>query len=108
MCSSYTPSNPITKSGFIYTPNYTNIVIRDDRFTSKSQAIELLEGVVVYTAVEPTRYPLGRIEIPKAQDSIVNAWTDAEVTPNTGIGYVRDVNIVVANLEAAIASITEG
>lgn len=25
-----------------------------------------------------------------------------------GIGYVRDVNIVVANLEAAIASITEG
>lgn len=33
---------------------------------------------------------------------------DAEVTPNTGIKYVRDVNIVVANLEAAIASITEG
>lgn len=46
--------------------------------------------------------------MPKAQDSIVNAWTDAEVTPNTGIWYVRDVNIVVANLEAAIASITEG
>ena len=108
MCSSYTPSSPITKSGFIYTPNYANIVIRDDRFTSKSQAIELLEGVVVYTAVEPTRYPLGRIEIPKAQDSIVNAWTDAEVTPNTSISYVRDVNIVVANLESAIASITEG
>ena len=108
MCSSYTPSSPITKSGFIYTPNYANIVIRDDRFTSKSQAIELLEGVVVYTAVDPTRYPLGRIEMPKAQDSIVNAWTDAEVTPSTGIGYVRDVNIVVANLESAIASITEG
>ena len=107
MCSSYTPSSPITKSGFIYTPNYANIVIRDDRFTSKSQAIELLEGVVVYTAVEPTRYPLGRIEIPKAQDSIVNAWTDAEVTPKTGIEYTRDVNIVVANLESAIASITE-
>lgn len=26
----------------------------------------------------------------------------------TGIGYVRDVNIVVGNLESAIASITEG
>lgn len=108
MCSSYTPSNPTIKSGFIYTPNYTNIVIRDDRFTSKDKAIELLDGVVVYTAVEPTRYPLGRIEMPKTQDSIVNVWTDAEVTPNTAIEYVRDVNIVVANIESAIASITEG
>lgn len=108
MCSSYTPSNPTIKSGCIYTPNYTNIVIRDDRFTSKDKAIELLDGVVVYTAVEPTRYPLGKIEIPKAQDSIVNVWTDAEVTPNTAIEYVRDVNIVVANIESAIASITEG
>ena len=61
-----------------------------------------------YPLMTETRYPLGKIEMPKAQDSIVNAWTDAEVTPNTGIGYVRDVNIVVANLESAIASITEG
>lgn len=108
MCSSYTPSNPTIKSGFIYTPNYSNIVTRDSRFTSKEKAIELLNGVVVYLAVEPTRYSLGKIEMPKAQDSIVNAWTDAEVTPNTSISYVRDVNIVVANLESAIASITEG
>lgn len=61
-----------------------------------------------YPLMTETRYPLGKIEMPKAQDSIVNAWTDAEVTPNTGIEYVRDVNIVVANLESAIASITEG
>lgn len=108
MCSSYTPSNPTIKSGFIYTPNYTNIVIRDDRFTSKDKAIELLDGAVVYTAVEPTRYKLAPINMPKAQDSIVNVWTDAEVTPNTGIEYVRDVNIVIANIESAIASITEG
>lgn len=59
-------------------------------------------------AKQSKTYPLGKIEMPKAQDSIVNAWTDAEVTPNTGIGYVRDVNIVIANLESAIASITEG
>lgn len=61
-----------------------------------------------YPLMTETRYPLGKIEMPKAQDSIVNAWTDVEVTPQTGIGYVRDVNIVVANLESAIASITEG
>ena len=53
-------------------------------------------------------FTIGKIEMPKAQDSIVNVWTDAEVTPNTAIEYVRDVNIVVANLESAIASITEG
>ena len=62
---------------------------------------------IMYEVAEPKRYPLGKIEMPKAQDSIVNVWTDAEVTPNTGIEYVRDVNIVVANLESAIASITQ-
>lgn len=96
------------KSGYIYCPQVSNVVIRDNRFTSEEQAKKLLDGVVVYIAVEPTRYSLGKIEMPKAQDSIVNVWTDAEVTPNTAIEYVRDVNIVVANLEAAIASITEG
>lgn len=66
-------------------------------------------GMTFYAPLaEEARYQLGKIEMPKAQDSIVNVWTDAEVTPNTGIRYVRDVNIVVANLEAAIASITEG
>ena len=108
LCNSYQTSYWINKSGYIYCPNGLDIAIRDSRFTSKEKAIELLNGVVVYLAVEPTRYSLGKIEMPKAQDSIVNAWTDAEVTPSTGIGYVRDVNIVVANLESAIASITEG
>lgn len=67
------------------------------------------KGMTFYASLaEEVRYQLGRIEMPKAQDSIVNVWTDAEVTPNTAIEYVRDVNIVVANLESAIASITEG
>lgn len=59
-----------------------------------------------YCDTEPKTYQLGRIDMPKAQDSIVNVWTEAEVTPNTGIEYVRDVNIVVAHLESAIASIS--
>lgn len=109
MSSAYEAAEWTTKSGYIYCPQKNSIVIRDNRFTSEAQARELLNGVVVYIAVEPDPfYSLGKIEMPKAQDSIVNAWTDAEVTPNTSIGYVRDVNIVVANLESAIASITEG
>lgn len=106
LCNSYQTSKWTNKSGYIYCPNGSDIVIRDARFTSGEQAKELLDGVVVYVAVQETRYPLGKIEMPKAQDSIINVWTDAEVTPSTGIRYVRDVNIVVANLESAIASIT--
>ena len=64
--------------------------------------------LTVVARIPETRYPLGKIEMPKAQDSIINVWTDAEVTPRTGIEYTRDVNIVVANLESAIASITQG
>lgn len=67
------------------------------------------KGMTFYASLaEEARYQLGRIDMPKAQDSIVNVWTDAEVTPNTSISYVRDVNIVIANIESAIASITEG
>ena len=108
LCNSYQTSTWTNKSGYIYCPNGSDIVIRDARFTSEEQAKELLDGVVVYVAVQETRYPLGKIEVPKAQDSIINVWTDAEITPRTGIEYVRDVNIVVSNLESAIASITEG
>lgn len=61
-----------------------------------------------YPLMTEKRYPLGKIEMPKTQNSIVNVWTDAEVTPNTSIEYTRDVNIVITNLESAIASITEG
>lgn len=61
-----------------------------------------------YPLMTPVHYSLGKIDMPKAQDTILNVWTDAEITPNTSIEYVRDVNIVVANLESAIASITEG
>lgn len=108
LCNSYKTSSWTNKSGYIYCPNDIDIAIRDDRFTSKEKAIELLNDVIVYIVIEPTRYQLGKIEMPKAQDSITNVWTDAEITPRTGIEYTRDVNIVVSNLEKAIASITEG
>lgn len=108
MCSSYEATEWTKKSGYIYYPQNSSMVIRDSRFTSEEQARKLLNGVVVYVAVPETRYRLGKIDMPKAQDSIINVWTDAEVTPNTSVKYVRDVNIVVANIESAIASITQG
>lgn len=106
--NAYVASEWTNKSGYAYCPNVNDVVIRDNRFTSEAQARELLDGVVVYVSVPEQRYPLGKIEMPKAQDSIINVWTDAEVTPRTGIMYVRDVNIVVSHLESAIASIIQG
>lgn len=108
ICNAYVASKWTNKSGYVYCPNVNDVVIRDNRFTSEAQARELLDGVVLYVSVPEQRYPLGKIEMPKAQDSIINVWTDAEITPRTSIMYVRDVNIVVGNLESAIASITEG
>lgn len=55
---------------------------------------------------EPKTYNLGKINLPALPESVSNVWADAEVTPRTGIEYTRDVNIVVANLESAIASIS--
>lgn len=76
---------------------------------SSNETVESMNALQIkaYLPVAEQRYSLGKIDMPKAQDSIVNVWTDAEVTPNTGMGYVRDVNIVVSNLESAIASITQ-
>ena len=90
---------------------WTGVFVKDTSGRTKGEIqaeIDKNAPLTVFAAIPEKRYSLGKIEMPKAQDSIVNAWTDAEVTPNTGIRYVRDVNIVVANIESAIASITQG
>lgn len=91
---------------YIYTSNAA--IIGDGTTQHVTEWLAANPTEILYEVAEPTRYTLGKIEMPRAQDNIVNAWTDAEVTPNTSISYVRDVNIVVANIESAIASITEG
>lgn len=60
-----------------------------------------------YPLMTEKRYSLGKINMPKAQDSIINVWTNAEVTPNTSIEYVRDVNIAVANIEERITNVEQ-
>lgn len=113
----YVPFDECAKElGNIHFANNRNLCVGSGLAdASQNAAVQAVNGwlnkhnATVYYALEaPKTYLLGKIEMPKAQDSIINAWTDAEVTPNTGIGYVRDVNIVVANIEKAIASITEG
>lgn len=96
------------EQGDVFVGAALGIVGYQPREGDTTDALNAKGLLLYYKLVTPNRYPLGKIEMPKAQDSIVNAWTDAEVTPRTGIEYTRDVNIVVANLESAIASITQG
>ena len=104
-CNSYIVSNWTNKSGYIYCPNGINIAIRDNRFTSKEKAIELLDGVIVYVETTEKTYSMGKITPPALPESTSNVWTDAELIPNTAIEYTKDINIVVARIEDAIASI---
>lgn len=110
MCSALPSKNTSSNNEGIYR-TWTGIYVKDTSGRTKAEIqaeVDRNAPLTVAAVIPETRYPLGKIEMPRAQDSIVNAWTDAEVTLNTGIKYVRDVNIVVANIESAIASITEG
>lgn len=90
-----------------YSVDWLTIYKSDVTFTTVDEAKQFLKGkVFFYQAKEPNTYPLGKINLPALPESVSNVWTDAEVTPKTGIEYTRDVNIVVANLESAIASIS--
>lgn len=104
-CNRYIAGNWTNKSGFVYCPNGADIAIRDDRFTSKEKAVELLNGVVVYVETDEKTYDLGKINLPALPESVSNIWTDAEITPRTTIEYTKDVNIAIARIEDAIASI---
>lgn len=95
----------------VYKPHSETFVVNiagaKDEEDAKAK-FNALESTVYAQSTTETRYPLGKVTVPSLPDSISNVWTDAEVTPKTGIEYTRDVNIAFANIESAIASITEG
>lgn len=108
LCSSL-PYSGDSASGYGVYRSWNGVIVRDTSGRTKEEIqaeVDKNAPLTVVALIPETRYPLGKIELPKAQDSVVNVWTDAEITPSTGIEYARDVNIVVANLESAIASIS--
>lgn len=109
MFCSALPSKYATSNGEGIYRTWNGVYVKDTSGRTKEEIqaeVDKNAPLTVVAVIPETRYPLGKIEMPKAQDSIVNVWTDAEVTPRTGIEYTRDVNIVVSNLESAIASIS--
>lgn len=110
LCNALPYKNAVASGEGIYR-TWNGIYVKDTSSRTKEEIqaeVDKNAPLTIVAAMPETRYPLGKIDMPKAQDTILNVWTDAEVTPSTSIRYIRDVNIVVANLESAIASITEG
>lgn len=103
--SNYVASKYTSKSGYVYLPKNTAVVYRDERFTSKEQALELLANETTYVSIKPKTYPLGKLAIPSLPETISNVWTDAELTTNMSMTYKQDVNVVIAGLSAQIAAL---
>lgn len=103
--NSYKSSVYTKNSGYVYTPTVKAVVYRDDRFTSKEQAIELLADVITYITQQAITYSLGKLDIPSLHDTISNVWIEADLTPNCSMTYKRDVNVVIADLTAQIAAL---
>lgn len=100
--NSYKSNVYTTKSGYVYLPKVAGVVYRDDRFTSKEQAIELLADVITYITQPAITYSLGKLDIPALPETISNVWTGAELTTNMSMTYKQDINVVIAGLTEQI------
>lgn len=82
---------------------WTGVYVRDKSARTKEEIqaeVDKNAPLTVVATIPERRYQLGKVEVPKLPDSTSNVWTDSEVPTSTGVGYVRDVNIVVGRLES--------
>lgn len=110
LCSALPSNSSSTSVEGVYR-SWNSIIVRDTSRRTKEEVqaeIDKNAPLTVVAVMPETRYQLGKIDMPALPESVSNVWTDAEVTTRSGIKYTRDVNIVVANLESAIASIAQG
>ena len=70
---------------YVYTSN--SAIIGDGTTQHVTEWLAANPTEIIYEVAEPKRYPLGKIEMPKAQDSIVNVWTDAELPTQSTVNY---------------------
>lgn len=110
LCNALPYKNAVASGEGIYR-TWNSIYVKDTSGRTKEEIqaeVDKNAPLTVVAAMPETRYPLGKIEMPKAQDSIVNVWTDAEITPNTSVKYTRDINIAFDKLANAIVASVGG
>lgn len=97
----------------VHTDNYGSVCVTDTALTSASDIAELFgkDEPVYYLLGAPVAYDLGYVSLPSQPDRYCNFWVstgDAETSPTCplSVTYERDVNIVIDQLEQAIASVS--
>lgn len=100
-----TDLNGTTERGCYRTWN--GIILFDAAWENAEQAIsELTEmNPTVYCHVPEEVVPLGKVELPTLPAPVFNAWVESDVPTECAVEYVRDVNIVIANLEEKLAAV---
>lgn len=105
--NTYKSSNYSAESGYIYSPNSIDVVVRDSRFTSLDVAKDLLvDTVLYYERLTAVTYQIGKLTVPSLPETISNVWTDAELTTNMSMTYKRDINTLLDRDKLPIASTT--
>lgn len=106
MCSALPIRNKSENGDGLYR-TWTGVYVKDTsgRTREEIQAdIDAVAPLTVAVKIPETVYQLGKVTAPSLPETVSNAWTDAELTPNTTVKYTRDVNVAYDKLESAIAA----
>lgn len=106
MCSALPIRNKSVNGDGVYR-TWTGVYVKDTsgRTREEIQAdIDAVAPLTVAVKIPEAVYQLGKVTVPSLPETVSNAWTDAELTPNTTVKYTRDVNVAYDKLESAIAA----
>ena len=107
MCSALPIRNKSVNGDGVYR-TWTGVYVKDTsgRTREEIQAeIDKNAPLTIAVKIPETVYPLGKVTVPSLPDSISNVWTDAELATNMSMTYKRDVNVVIAGLNAKIEAL---
>lgn len=86
---------------------WTGVYVKNSNTETKEELQALIDAIApltVATSIPETVYQLGKVTVPSLPETVSNAWTDAELTPNTTVKYTRDVNVAYDKLASALAA----
>ena len=84
------------------TPTQVHLIAQGD---TAQDVVAAFAGAIVTYPITPTTETLPEVELPIFPSEHVTIWATADATPTLNVEYVRDSNLVIASLEAAIADL---
>ena len=81
---------------------------KNPAITSTATAATVVGGATyIYPLAEPQTISLGTVELPQLPAPNLTAWAETDVPADISIRYVKDIDIVLENLGAAMGTHTE-